>query len=288
MKIKTLLLFAIFMAFSIPLRSEVTEIKLWENSAPSKNGYETRSEEVHGSQTCFVSDPKLIVYPAKKPNGIIVIACPGGGYYGLCMGKEGSDMAQWLNAQGITLAVLKYRMPNGNTEVPLDDARQAIKIMRQRASEWGGKPDKVGIMGFSAGGHLAASLATLYTGKEDRPDFQVLFYPVISMEKGVTHQGSRDCLLGKNPTEEMVKKYSLANNVNENTPQAFIILSGNDTVVPIKNSMDYYKALRENNIEATMLIYPSGGHGWGFNDSFPFKRSWTGDMEIFFRDLLKK
>ncbi len=288
MKLARIFMALILGAFQLPCSAEVQEIKLWPEGTPTKNGLENRSEEIHGTQTCFVSDPYLYVYPAKKPNGIIVIDCPGGGYYGLCMGKEGSDMAQWLNAQGITLAVLKYRMPNGHTEVPLDDARQAIKLVRRKASDWGGDPDKIGIMGCSAGGHLAASLATLYTAKDERPDFQVLFYPVISMEKGVTHQGSRDNLLGNDPSSEKVKKYSLANAVTSQTPQAFIILSGDDRTVPIQNSMDYYTALRKNNVPATMHIYPSGGHGWGFNDSFPFKRSWTGDMEIFFRSLLDK
>ena len=142
------------------------------------------------------------------------------------MKHEGHDMAPWFNTQGITYAVLKYRMPNGHHEVPLSDAEQAIRMVRKHAAEWGVNPQRVGIMGASAGGHLAASLATLYSSDKTRPDFQILFYPVISMQKGVTHGGSRQNLIGENPSQELEQKYSLERQVSPRTPQALSCFFG--------------------------------------------------------------
>lgn len=233
-----------------------------------------------------IVNPSLTVYPAEKPNGMVIIMCPGGGYGGLALAHEGHDMAAWFNTQGITYSVLKYRMPNGNNEVPLSDAEQAIRLVREHAAEWGVNPARVGIMGASAGGHLAASLATLYSSDKTRPDFQILFYPVISMVKGITHPGSRKNLIGKNPTQTLEQKYSLEKQVTPRTPQAFIMLSSDDDLVPATNSIGYFLALKDKKVPVSLHMYPSGGHGWGFRDNFTYKRQWTGELEKWLRDGL--
>ena len=191
-------------------------------------------------------------------------------------------MAAWLNAQGYTLAVLKYRMPNGHDEVPLSDALQAMRILRQHSEEW--KISKIGVMGASAGGHLASTVATHYT-EDSRPDFQVLFYPVISMQSDITHRGSRENLIGKNPSEELVNKYSNELQVNAQTPPAFILHSSDDGGVPVENSIRYYQALVKNRVPVSLHCYPVGGHGWGYRDSFPYKHEWQSELEKWLREL---
>ena len=191
-------------------------------------------------------------------------------------------MAAWFNAQGITYAVLKYRMPNEHHEVPLSDALQAIRLVREHAEEW--NIEKVGIMGSSAGGHLASTAATHYTD-DSRPDFQILFYPVISMDLGICHKGSRERLIGKTPTDELVQLYSNELQVTAQTPPAFIMHSSDDSVVPVENSLRYYQALVKNKVSAALHCYPIGGHGWGYNDNFKYKRQWTGELEKWLREL---
>lgn len=258
------------------------ELKLWPNGAPNTNGITTAEQELEKNRVSNVSEPTLTVYPAAKPNGLAIVACPGGGYARLAMDHEGHDMAQWFNAQGITYAVLKYRMPNGHHDIPLSDAQQAIRLMREHASEW--KFNKLGIMGSSAGGHLASTAATHFT-TETRPDFQILFYPVVSMDLSICHKGSRDNLLGKQPSDEMVKLYSNELQVTDATPPAFIMHSSDDKAVPVANSVNYYMELVKHNIPASLHTYPIGGHGWGFRDNFIYKRQWTGELEKWLREL---
>ncbi len=260
------------------------EISLWPNGMPNSNGLTGTEEDLEGGRVANVVNPSIAVYRPEKPNGMAIIMCPGGGYARLAMGHEGHDMAAWFTTQGITYVVLKYRMPNGHYEVPLSDAEQAIRIVRQHAAEWNINPHRIGIMGASAGGHLAASLATLYSSQETRPDFQVLFYPVISMKEGVTHAGSRVNLIGEKPSAELEKKYSLEQQVNAQTPQAFIMLSSDDGAVPPANSLGYYEALLKNHVPTTLHAYPIGGHGWGFRDNFTYKRQWTGELEKWLRE----
>ncbi|MBQ8520549.1 MAG: alpha/beta hydrolase [Bacteroides sp.] len=259
------------------------EIKLWPDGAPNTNGIVTDEGTNSNNRITNVSEPTLTVYPATHPNGLAIVACPGGGYVHLAMQHEGHDMAAWFNAQGITYAVLKYRMPNAHHDVPLSDALQAIRIMKAHASEW--HINKVGITGSSAGGHLASTAATHFT-EDSRPDFQILFYPVVSMINP-THQGSRNNLLGKNPTEELLNLYSNERQVTPQTPPAFIMHSSDDKAVPVSNSVDYYTALVKNGVPATMHLYPIGGHGWGFRDSFLYKRQWTGELEKWLREINK-
>lgn len=260
------------------------EISLWPDGMPNSNGLTGTEEDLEGGRVANVVNPSIAVYRPEKPNGMAIIMCPGGGYARLAMGHEGHDMAAWFTTQGITYVVLKYRMPNGHYEVPQSDAEQAIRIVRQHAAEWNINPHRIGIMGASAGGHLAASLATLYSSQETRPDFQVLFYPVISMKEGVTHAGSRVNLIGEKPSAELEKKYSLEQQVNAQTPQAFIMLSSDDGAVPPANSLGYYEALLKNHVPATLHAYPIGGHGWGFRDNFTYKRQWTDELEKWLRE----
>ncbi len=281
--ITTLLLFVTTMLSA----QNTLELPLWPAGAPNSNGLTGTEEDLDGGRVANVVNPSITVYKANQPNGMAIIMCPGGGYARLAMNHEGHDMASWLNAQGITYVVLKYRMPNSHYEVPLSDAEQAIRLVRQHAAEWGVRPDRIGIMGASAGGHLAASLATLYSSDETRPDFQILFYPVISMQPGITHGGSHQNLLGENPSQELENKYTLEKQVNERTPQAFIMLSADDGAVPPANGIHYFEALLQHQVPATLHVYPTGGHGWGFRDAFTYKRQWTGELEKWLREGLK-
>lgn len=260
------------------------EIPLWPNGTPNSNELKGDEQELEKNRISNVTSPTLTVYLPQKSNGMTIVMCPGGGYLRLAMDHEGHDMASWFNNQGITYAVLKYRMPNGHSEVPLSDAEQAIRIIRQHSEDWSIDPDKVGIMGASAGGHLASTLATHFS-KDTRPDFQILLYPVITMSTEYRHTGSRDRLIGKKPNEATVKLYSNELQVSLQTPPAFIVLSSDDNTVPAQNSIDYYLALLKNKVSATMHIYPIGGHGWGFKDDFIYKRQWTEELEKWLRTL---
>ena len=282
---KILLLSFLFAATMLSAQKPV-ELPLWPNGAPTNNELTNSGQNHNNEWVSDVTTPTLTVYPASHPNGMAIIMCPGGGYGGLAMKHEGHDMAPWFNTQGITYAVLKYRMPNGHHEVPLSDAEQAIRMVREHAAEWGVNPQRVGIMGASAGGHLAASLATLYSSDKTRPDFQILFYPVISMQKGVTHGGSRKNLIGENPSQELEQKYSLERQVSPRTPQAFIMLSSDDDAVPPINGIGYFLALRDHKVPASLHAYPTGGHGWGFRDNFTYKRQWTEELEKWLREGL--
>lgn len=238
--------------------------------------------------TDYSKDPAITVYVPKHPNGTAIVMCPGGGYTHQATGHEGHDMADWMNSQGITYVVLKYRLPHGDSSLPLADAEDAMRLVRKHAAEWGVDPKRVGIAGASAGGHLATTLATHYSSAETRPDFQVLFYPVVSMEASKTHRGSRDNLLGKEATEDQVRNFSNELQVTSDTPKAFIMLSSDDKAVPPANSIDYYTALVANGIPVSLHAYPTGGHGWGFRDSFPYKRQWTGELEKWLRENVNK
>lgn len=279
---KRILLMSLLVLSTALSAQKPIEIKLWAGGAPNSNGITTPEQELEKNRISNVSEPTLTVYPAAKPNGLSIVACPGGGYARLAMDHEGHDMADWFNAQGITYAVLKYRMPNGHHDVPLSDAHQAIRLMREHAAEW--HIHKVGIMGASAGGHLASTAATHYTA-DTRPDFQILFYPVVSMDLANCHRGSRNNLLGKSPSEELVKLYSNELQVTADTPPAFIMHSSNDGAVPVSNSVNYYLALVKNKVPASLHTYPIGGHGWGFRDNFIYKRQWTGELEKWLREI---
>ncbi len=288
---KKIILLITCVFFTLPLMAQTSNepevYELWPNGAPTENGITEEEKEIFPTFIAYIKKATLIVYKPQRPNGTCIICCPGGGYFGLSMLNEGSNMATWLNNQGVTFVLLKYRMPNGHKQIPLEDGEQAIRMVRAHAAEWGVNPNKVGIMGSSAGGHFAATLSTLYTSKETRPDFSILFYPVISMETGITHQGSRENLLGKNPTAEEVSHYDLDKQVTADTPPAFLVLAADDETVNPLNSISYYQQLLAHQVKnSVMFIYPYGGHGFGFQDSFKFKREWTGELEAWLRDII--
>ncbi len=284
---KTILVTALLIMTTSLCAQKPIELPLWPNGAPNSNELKGDEQEMDNGRVSNIKNPDITVYRAEHPNGMAVIMCPGGGYARLAMNHEGHDMAPWFNTQGITYVVLKYRMPNGHKEVPFSDVEQAIRLVRQHAAEWNINPAKVGIMGASAGGHLASTLATHYTSKETRPDFQILLYPVITMDANFTHAGSRENLITKNPSADLIAKYSNELQVNAQTPQAFIALSSDDKAVLPQNSINYYLALLKHNVPATMHIYPTGGHGWGFRDNFTYKRQWTDELEKWLRNGVK-
>lgn len=257
-------------------------IDLWPDGAPTDNGL-AGQETGDSEHFSLVAHPQLWLYRAENPNGKAIVICPGGGYHDVWYAHEGSNMADWLKTQGISLIVLKYRMPNFHANVPLEDAQRALEIVRQHADEW--NCHKVGIAGCSAGGHLATTVATHFTNERNRPDFQVLFYPVVTMEKGVTHEGTRYFLLGEKPTPELETLYSNELQVTAQTPPAFILASSDDNAVPIENSLRYYRALVANHVPVTMHLYPYGDHGWGFRDSFAYKPLWTAELAQWLREL---
>lgn len=220
--------------------------------------------------TVYLPDEKLAT-------GRAVLCCPGGGYSHLAMDHEGHQWAPFFNTQGIALIVLKYRMPNGDRMIPVSDAEEAMKNIRSHAAEWHINPNDVGIMGFSAGGHLASSIATHAKG-DAAPNFQILFYPVITMDLGFTHKGSHDNFLGETPKDKKALKeykkleveFSNDLQVNRTTPRAFLALSDDDKAVPAANGFNYYQQLYKHDVPASIHIYPTGGHGWGYRETFAY------------------
>lgn len=280
--------FILFMLISVTYlhAQKPIEILVWPNGAPEENGITTPENNESANRPSNISVAKLYVYPATNPNGMAIICCPGGGYTHLAMEHEGTDMVNWFNRQGITFAILKYRMPNGHKNIPVNDAAEAMRIMKKHAEEWKINPNQIGIMGSSAGGHLAASLACLST-EDTRPAFQILLYPVISMLSDTTHKGSCTNLLGENATQEDRNEFSMEQRVTSDTPKAFIALSGDDTSVVPANSLHYAQALLDANIPVSLHLYPTGGHGWGYRDSFLYKRQWTGELEKWLLEIIK-
>lgn len=234
------------------------DMKVWPNGAPNDNGDRNDTAKV----TVFL--------PAEKEaTGRAVVICPGGGYVNLAMWHEGIGWAPYFNRMGIAAIVLKYRMPRGHSDVPLSDAQEAMRIVRRNARSWHINPNDIGIMGFSAGGHLASSLATM-GAKDALPNFQILFYPVITMVPGYTHQGSHDNLLGSKAGKKEERQYSTDTQVTRLTPRAFIALSDDDRVVPPANGVNYYMELYRHDVPATLHVYPSGGHGYGIGEDFKY------------------
>ena len=252
-------------------------IPLYKGEVP--NSIVTADEEYSDSIPVFykVTRPTITVYkPAPDiANGVAVLICPGGGYGGLWMKNEGWTIAEKLTKLGITAFVLKYRLPDGKTMKdpsigPLQDAQRAMKMIREGAKEWKINPDKVGVMGFSAGGHLASTVGThfnkAYTANGEhtnlRPDFMILVYPVISFSKTITHQGSKENLIGKNPSRENEILFSNELQVTKQSPPTFLIHAEDDGLVPAANSINFYTALIENSVPSGLHIFPSGGHGF--------------------------
>lgn len=255
------------------------QMKLWPKGAPNKNnppGQEEYYKENGTFRYSNISEAELFIYqPSKEKNtGSAVIICPGGGYRIEAIDHEGFQIAEYLKEHGVTGIVLKYRLPYGNSEIPLTDALQAIRLARSKADEWGLDPNKVGIAGSSAGGHLASTAGTHFDLGDpnandplkqisSRPDFMLLLYPVISFKESVGHMGSRKNLIGETNDWKVAKKFSNELWVTENTPPTFFVLADDDKGVIPENSISFYRALKENNVPAELHIFAKGGHGFG-------------------------
>ena len=245
-----------------------------------------------------IQNPDIAVYlPSKRfATGQAVVICPGGGYWILAYDLEGTDIARYLNTIGVAGIVLKYRLPtSGNWirpyEVPLQDAQRAMRLVRYNAAAWNIDPEKIGVMGFSAGGHLASTLGTHFDNGNPsssdsidrlscRPDFMVLVYPVISFVDSSAHRGSREALIGKNPDEKLVEYFSNELQVRNDTPPAFFVLADDDTTVPAENSLLVYKALRSKKISAELHILSEGRHGFGLAVNNPHVASWANSLRL--------
>ncbi len=225
------------------------------------------------SRVVNIAAPRLTVYLPSEPEALrrAVLACPGGGYTHLATEREGQQWAQFFNDLGLTYAVLEYRMPAGDCTVPIADVQQAFKAMADSAAVWNIDPASIGIMGSSAGGHLAATIATNPKVEMPvKPAFQILFYPVISLDPAITHMGTHDNFLGAEASKQQADEWSSERFVTATTPPAFIVLSSDDKVVHPLNSINYYAAMCRNGVPASMHVYPTGGHGWGFRPDFKY------------------
>lgn len=268
---RKLLCLTLFLLFPFLMNAQ-NEIDLWTENPPNSNDIRGREGSLEGERVFNVKDSKLYVYMPEKENanGTAIVICPGGAYRFLAMDHEGHTFAKWLAEQGIVSVVLKYRLPNQHSDVPLSDAEEAMRVVRKHQKDW--NVERVGICGFSAGGHLASTLGTHFQfnkNAEDkkiiRPDFMILFYPVISMDEQITHAESRRYLIGNDPSREMIDRFSNEKQVTKDTPPTFLVLTSDDTAVVPENSIRFYQALLKNNIPVEMHIFEKGGHGFGIN-----------------------
>ncbi len=278
-KMKIALLCLLFYFTPLLIMSQ-TILPLYKDSIPNSKPVKDAENTVNNGIVLIskITKPTLTVFlpPKEKANGTAVIICPGGGYSVVAFDYEGTDVAKKFTDMGVAAFVLKYRIPNPETMVdpsigPLQDAQQAIKIVRESAKQYNINPDKIGIMGFSAGGHLAATAGTHFnkpviantSNTSLRPNFMILIYPVISFADSLVHMGSRNQLIGKNPSPEKIKEYSNELQITRNTPPTFLVHASNDSGVKVQNSIGFYLGLVKNNVPAEMHIYETGGHGFG-------------------------
>ena len=295
--IKTLLILTLFFGVTDFLQAQNEVVPLWSNEIPGAlNSMDYKEVQVlkNGEVEFYskVSIPTLTILKPEKPNGTAVVICPGGGYSNLYMIGEGFKVAKWFNSLGITAFILKYRLPSDEimkdkTIGPLQDAQESIRFIRRNAAKWGINSQKVGVIGFSAGGHLASTLSTHYNDEvykvpdavSARPDFSILIYPVISMEEKVTHQGSKNKLLGMSLSSELIEKYSNEKQINAATPPTYIVHAFDDTSVVIENSIQYFLALRKNKVPAEIHLFQSGKHGFGLGRPATTSQNWTKQCE---------
>ena len=280
---KGIIAFFLLLASVSGLAQSVSEMPLYAGTVPGSKPSSIKEQIIFvngGVRISNVITPTLTKFSPAKPNGTSVIICPGGGYGRLAIDHEGVEVAKAFNEIGVTAFVLKYRLPNDTimidkTTGPLQDAQQAIRTVRKQAISWGLNPNKIGIMGFSAGGHLAATAATHFDLVADptikdtisvRPDFAILIYPVISFYDSITHKGSKLNLIGKNPSVELSNKFSNELQVTKKSPPAFLVHAGDDGTVPVENSIRFYQACIKNSVPVEMHLYPKGGHGFGMHN----------------------
>ena len=282
---KTSLLALIFMSISALAHAGPGVMPLWPEGVPGARAI--GAEQSSDGRTSNVSEPTLtMVGPAiDRPNGTAVIICPGGGYVRLSTEREGMQYANWLSTLGVTSFVLKYRMAEFGHPAPLQDVLRALRLVRSQAAKLGINPARIGVMGSSAGGHLAASAGTLFdhplgrTGAaldstSARPDFLVLMYPVITMEGPAAHAGSRKALLGTAPSAELMRLMSLEHQVSAATPPTLLIHTQADATVPVENSILFYQALTRAKVPAAMVLYEQGGHGMGMRGGLGTASEW--------------
>jgi acetyl esterase/lipase len=270
-------------------------INLWPEGVPGLKADLPPETLVNGG-AAHVHSPTLTVWPAPadKANGTAVVICPGGGYTHLSMENEGAAAARWLNSLGVAAFVLKYRLGDYGQPAPLQDVLRALRLVRAQAAAFGVKPDRIGVIGFSAGGHLASCAATLYDDPDGktgakldeisaRPDFAILMYPVITMLAPGVHAGSRDALLGRNPSPELLAHYSTEQHVTKNTPPVFLAQAEDDHTVPVDNSVMFYLALRKAGVPAELHLYEVGGHGFGLKPNLGRASEWPARCEEWLR-----
>lgn len=270
---KLLLTLSLFIAATFASAQQVFDVNLWNGRTPHPTGVATDTAKV-----------RVFLPAAKRATGRAVVICPGGGYVHLAWENEGINWASFFNDMGIAAIVLKYRMPHGVKEAPLSDAEQAMRLVRKNAQAWHVNRNDIGIMGFSAGGHLASTVATKSKG-DAKANFQILFYPVITMMPGYTHKGSHDNLLGKNPSKSTEREYSTDMQVSRVSPRAFILLSDDDTVVLPANGVNYYLELYRHDVPASLHVYPSGDHGFGYNSSFRYHVEMRLELQAWLRSF---
>lgn len=284
----------LFLVVSTVAISQNPVLKVWPMGVPGSLKSDIWTEKVteaNGSPSRYekVTDPTLTVFlpTAEKATGTAVLICPGGGYGVLAFDHEGFAIARWLNENGIAAYILKYRLPSDQimkdkSVGPLQDAQEAIRIIRRNREHYKINPNKIGVIGFSAGGHLASTLSTHYAEKvyettdtvSARPDFSLLIYPVITFDASFTHAGSRKNLIGDNPSQTAIDHFSNELQINAKTPPAFLVHSSDDKTVPVKNSLAYYENLVKNNVIAEMHIFQKGGHGYGMSVGRGTQASW--------------
>ncbi len=302
-KNKSVVIFLVLLPIVISAQSFT--VPLWKNNTPN-SPIEKLAESYSNEHYYVVSNPDIAVYFPSKWNftGQAVLVIPGGGYHASSYTWEGTDVAKWLNANGIVAAVLKYRLPNDTTtnivryKSPMLDASRALRIIRANAEKWKINKNKVGVMGFSAGGHLASTLGTHFDEEKtridaidslsSRPDFMILMYPVISMDSEITHKGSKNNLLGKNPPNELINYYSTEKHVTPNTPTTFIVAASDDKVVKVQNSILFYEALIKQGVDAEMHIYKKGGHGFGLANGIDYLTTWRKRFLDWIKNLKEK
>ena len=276
------LLTLVALAATLTASAQVKVVKLWDNaSAPHSNEDAGPQKEKKRQPLQHGRHRTLFIYPAApdKATGQAVVVCPGGGYRFVSMPREGHEVGEWLSAEGITVVALKYRLPNGHCQVPLEDAEAALRYIRDHAAEYGVDPSRVGIMGFSAGGHLAASAATMLPPKRYAPPSPYWSTPSSRPSRANATRGSFDNLLGTDRTAGDEAQWSLQNRVTASTPPTLLLLADDDRTVPPVNSTLFYEALKRNGVKGCSLrIYPSGGHGGGFNPDRIYRTAWRADV----------
>lgn len=301
---KKLFLLILISIFSNTLFAQKT-MKLWPGDIPFSNGIVGEEEYTDKGHVKNIQDPTITIYlPEKaKATGAAVVICPGGGYRVLAIKHEGHDIAKWFNEFGVAGIVVKNRLPTSEnitdtSEVAMTDAQRAVRMVRHHAADWGIEKDKIGIMGFSAGGHLASTVGTHFdygiANSADpiqkvscRPDFMILMYPVISMSEDFMHAGSMKNLLGNNQSYEQKLRFSNEKQVTSETPPAILIHSSDDKAVPVENSIRFYEAMIKNNVPAELHIFNSGGHGYGLGRKDGTSHNlWTENCQAWMMDMV--